>query len=177
MARLIADCLEGELDVVLVHKIGAPGQREFAVGSVSEDGRVYLSEVVERYQLSGEYIEREAKEQVEALRRRRATYTPVRPPIPVAGRIVIVVDDGVATGWTLTAALRTVRALEPARLIAALAVAPPETFARLAAEADEIVCLDQPEDFFAVGQFFEEFPQVTDAEVIEALRGAAVKGR
>jgi predicted phosphoribosyltransferase len=97
-------------------------------------------------------------------------YTPIRPPIDVADRVVIVVDNGVATGASMIAALRAVRAQQPAKLIAAAAVAPPSTVRRITAEADEVVCLEIPDHFYAVGQFFEDFSQVSDAEVVAMLR-------
>jgi predicted phosphoribosyltransferase len=169
MAEVIADRLEGELDVVLVHKLGAPYQEEFAIGSVSERGDVYLSEDIGRYGIEKPYVAAEAERQLEALRRRRAAYTPVREPINPEGRLVIVVDNGVATGWTMIAALRALRPLNPARLIAAMAVAPPSAVDRIRAEADELVCLEIPSDFYAVGQFFGDFHQVSDEEVTEIL--------
>ena len=170
MARIIADAIDGELDVVLVHKLGAPGNPEFAVGSVGESGELYISEDARTLRIGEDYLQQEAREQLETLRRRRAMYTPVRPPIDPSRRIVIVVDNGIATGATMIAALRAVRATRPARLFGAVAVAPPETLKRIAREADETVCLEAPEEFYAVGQFFLEFPQVTDEEVIELLR-------
>jgi len=170
MARIIADAIDGEMDVVLVHKLGAPGNPEFAIGSVGEGGELYISEDARTLRIDDEYLRQEAREQRETLRRRRAMYTPVRPPINPSGRLVIVVDNGIATGATMIAALRAVRAKRPARLIAVVAVAPPETLKRIAREADETVCLDAPEEFYAVGQFFLEFPQVTDEEVIALLQ-------
>jgi len=170
MARIIADAIDGELDVVLVHKLGAPGNSEFAIGSIGESGERYISEDARTLRIGEDYLRQEAREQLETLRRRRAMYTPVRPPIDPSHRIVIVVDNGIATGATMIAALRAVRARRPARLIGAVAVAPPETLKRIAREADETVCLDAPEEFYAVGQFFLNFPQVTDDEVVELLR-------
>lgn len=168
MARLIADALDGELDTVLVHKLGAPGNPEYAVGAVGEDGTVELSEHG-RQLCSQEYIEREVNSQLQVLRERRRRYTPVRPPIDPAGRIVIVVDDGSATGATMISALQTLRQREPRRLIAALAVAPPDTLRRIEAQADAVICLAAPAHFYAVGQHFSDFRQVTDEEVIELL--------
>jgi len=178
MAQAIAESLKGELDVVLVHKLGAPYQEEFAIGSVSERGEVHLSPEVELYGIEKSHIDREVARQLDVLRRRRAAYTPVRPPISPAGRIVIVVDDGVATGWTMIAALRSLRSQKPAKLIAAMAVAPARAVATMRQEADEIVCLATPAGFYAVGQFFADFRQVTDEEVAEILaRAPAATGK
>jgi predicted phosphoribosyltransferase len=170
MARIIADALEGELDVVLVHKLGAPSRPELAIGAVDETGQVYLGPYVERLGISADYLAAETAAQLETLRRRRALYTPIRPPISPAGRLVIVVDNGIATGASMIAALRAVRAKQPARLIAAVAVAPHQTLKRMAPEADEVVCLEAPDEFYAVGEFFEDFSQVTDAEVVTILQ-------
>lgn len=169
MAKIIADTLEGELDVVLVRKLGAPGQPELAIGAVDEKGRVYLSDSVAEWGISSEYVDREKQEQLETLRRRRAQYTPFRSPINPSGRIVIVVDNGIATGATMIAALRSVREQSPAKLIAAVAVLPISTLKVIRKYADEVVYLDTPEDFFAVGQYFEDFSQVTDERVIAIL--------
>ncbi len=175
MAKIIADALDGELDVVLVHKLGAPGQPELAIGSVDESGNLYLSDYVSELGVSADYIDEEKKNQVEALARRRARFTPFRPPINPSGRIVIVVDNGIATGATMIAALRAIRAKEPAKLIGAVAVAPPSTLKRIRDEADQVVCLQAPSHFCAVGEFFEDFSQVSDEDVIEILRQKSVK--
>lgn len=169
MAKIIADALEGELDVVLVHKLGAPGQPELAIGAVDEEGRVYLSDSVAEWEISSEYVDREKQGQLETLRRRRAQYTPFRSPINPSGRTVIVVDNGIATGATMIAALRSVREQSPAKLIAAVAVLPISTLKVIREYADEVVYLDTPQDFFAVGQYFEDFSQVTDQEVVAIL--------
>ena len=173
MGKVIADAIDGEMDVVLVRKLGAPGNPEFAIGSVGESGDVYLSTDARALSIGEDYIDREARKQMETIRRRRALYTPVRPGIDPRGRLVIVVDNGIATGATMIAALRAVRAKQPARLIAAVAVVPPETLRRIEPEADETVYLEAPEEFYAVGQFFQEFSQVTDEEVIALLRQAS----
>ncbi len=170
MAKIIADGLGGDVDVVLVHKLGAPGQPELAVGSVDEHGHVYLTAFVHELGVSDDYLNEETRFQVEALRRRRQLYTPIRPPLDPADRVVVVVDDGIATGSSMIAALRAVRKRKPARLIVATAVAPPETVERLASEADEIVCLATPAIFFAIGTFFGDFSQVSDDEVMKILR-------
>jgi putative phosphoribosyl transferase len=175
MASVITDALGGELDVVLVHKLGAPGNPELAIGAVDEAGQVYLNEDLHALRISQHYLETERKAQLETLRRRRTLYTAARPPIDPAGRIVIVVDDGIATGSSMIAALRAVRARRPAKLIAATAVAPAHTLQLIEQLADDVVCLEVPPVFYAVGQFFEEFQQVSDDEVIAILKhsGAA----
>jgi putative phosphoribosyl transferase len=175
MAKIIAETLGGELDVVLVHKLGAPDQPELAIGAVDETGRVYLSDYVSELGIGEDYLKSETEKQLATLRRRRATYTPLRPPIDPSGRIVIVVDNGIATGATMIAALRAARAKKPAKLIGAVAVAPLATVARLRKEADEIVCLKIPADFYAVGQFFEDFSQVTDEDVVAILSAGELK--
>ena len=175
MAKIIAEALGGELDVVLVRKLGAPDQPELAIGAVDETGRVYLSDYVSEMGVSEDYLKDETEKQLATLRRRRAMYTPLRPPLDPSGRIVIVVDNGIATGATMIAALRATRAKKPRKLIGAVAVAPPATVARLSKEADSIVCLKAPADFYAVGQFFEDFSQVTDDDVVRFLQGSELK--
>jgi len=168
MGQIIAEALDAELDVVLVRKLGAPDQPELAIGAVDETGQLYLGRHARG--VSAAYIAAEKAAQLATIRKRRALYTPIHLPVDPAGRIVIVVDNGVATGASLLAALRAVRAKGPAKLVAAMAVAPPETLDRIAAEADEVVCLQAPADFYAVGQFFENFSEVSDAEVVGILR-------
>jgi predicted phosphoribosyltransferase len=168
MAEIIADALGGELDVVLVHKLGAPGQPELAIGAIDETGNVFLS----GYGLDIEegYLEAEKQAQLEILRRRRARYTPSRGPIDPHNRIVIVVDDGIATGSTMTAALRAIRRSRPKKLVGAVAVASPSAVRAISREADAIVCLDVPDEFYAVGQFFENFAQVSDEDVVAIVQ-------
>ena len=169
MAKIIADCLGGDLDVVLVRKLGAPGEPELAIGAVDETGALTLNEYARDLGVSDAYVEAARQTQLAALRQRRAGYTPLRPPIDPRGRAVIVVDNGIATGATMIAALRALHAKEPARLIAAAAVVPAETLRKIAAEADETVWLEAPIRFFAVGAFFEDFSQVSDEEVAAIL--------
>jgi putative phosphoribosyl transferase len=169
MAKLIADELDGEVDVVLVRKLRAPSNPEFAIGSVDETGWVYLADYAAHVAGSQQYIDAEKDAQLEVMRERRAGYTPIRPPIDPAGRVVIVVDDGLATGSTMIAALHVLRAKQPQKLICAVPVAPPDTLAKVTPYADEMVCLDAPQQFYAVGQFYQSFPQVSDEEVIALL--------
>ncbi len=169
MGRIVADRLEGELDVVLVHKLGAPGNPEYAIGSVDEGGRVELTPEARQYGIEQAYIDREAERQLETIRRRRERYG--RPPANAKGRVAILVDDGIATGSTLQAAIRAVQMEKPSKVIVGIGAAPPETAKRIAKMVDELVCLQTPSSFMAVGQFFEEFRQVTDEEVIALLGG------
>ena len=170
MGRILADELHGELDVVLVRKLRAPGSPEFAVGAIDETGWAYVAPYAESAGADAAYLEREKRAQLDTLRKRRAEYTPTRPPIDPAGRIAIVVDDGLATGASMMAALHAIRQQKPARLVCAVPVAPPSTLERLRPYADEVVCLQAPPRFGSVGQFYRHFPQVEDAEVLACLR-------
>lgn len=169
MARLIADALGGELDVVLVRKLGAPGNPEFGIGAVEESGWHFLGPHAQESGATERYIERERDAQLETIRRRRAQYTRQRARIDPAGRTVVIVDDGLATGATMIAAIHALRSQQAGRIVCAVPVAPPSTLAEVARLADETVCLEAPERFHAVGQFYADFRQVEDAEVIAAL--------
>jgi predicted phosphoribosyltransferase len=172
MGRVIANALDGELDVVLVRKLRAPGQPEFAVGAIDETGWAYIADYAASTGADERYLAREKAAQLAVLAERRASYTPARPPIDPAGRTVIVVDDGLATGATMIAALHAVRAKRPAKLVCAVPVGAPDSVSKVAEYADQVVCLSMPPDFRAVGQFYGSFPQVDDDEVRAILARA-----
>ncbi len=171
MAKIIAEQLQGDFDVVLVRKLRAPWNPEFAIGSIDESGWTYIADYAAEAGADKAYIEGEKQAQLAVIRERRRQYTPVRPPADPAGRIVIVIDDGLATGATMISALHGLRNCQPQKLICAVPVAPPETLKKIASLADEVICLEAPPDFSAVGQFYANFPQVEDDEVIRILRG------
>lgn len=168
MADLIARALGGELDVVLVRKLRDPYQEEVAIGSIDEAGTVHLNRYGKAMSDKA-YLEEEGERQFDLLKKRRMQYTPIRPPIDPEGRKVIVVDDGLATGSTMLAALESIRNRNPAELCAATAVAPPDTLAEVEEVADRAVCLETPALFMAVGQFFRNFEQVDDERVMRIL--------
>lgn len=169
MARVVADALDGDLDVVLVRKLAAPFNPELAVGSIDETGAVYLDPEM-RHLWTEPYLEAEKARQMAVLQARRRQYAPGGPPVDVAGRVAIVLDDGMATGSTMVAALRAVRTRRPSVLIAAAGVAAPDALRLMRSEADEVVCVETPPVLYAVGDHFRDFLQVPDEEVVAALR-------
>jgi len=174
VAAEVARALGAPLDVCFAHKIGAPNNPEFAIGSVAETGAPHVEEqAVQMLRVPYAYVREEAAIQQADIARRARQYREGRPPPDVAGKCVILIDDGVATGSTAHAALLALRERGPARLIFATPVAAADTMQRLAADADELAILYVPSGFLAVGEFYERFEQVGDQEVVETLKEGA----
>ncbi len=169
IGRRIVEALGGDLDVVLVRKIGAPYQPEFALGAIDEDGAMHWASPEAALGVDPMWLEHEKRTQLELLRERRDRYRAGRPAIDPAGRVTIVVDDGLATGSTMIAALHATRARAPALLICAVPVAAPDSLERVSPYADEVVCLEAPEPFRAVSLHYEHFEPVDDADVERLL--------
>ena len=170
VAQQIAHALQGDMDMVLAHKLGAPGNPELAIGAICEDGQVFLDERITSYVGADErYIQRERARQLQEIARRVKRYRQVLPKLPLSGRVVIVTDDGVATGATMQAALWAVRQERPEKVVAALPVGPQDTLAKLAENTDETICLQAPPFFSALSQFYLRFTQVEDEELLEIL--------
>jgi putative phosphoribosyl transferase len=166
IAREIAKLLRAAMDIFVVRKLGVPGFEELAMGAIAAGGAEYIDEnVVESLEISKEAIDGVVLAERAEMARREAAYRGARGAIDVRGRVVILVDDGIATGSTVRVAIAALRGLGPARVIVATGVAPASTAKMLAAEADEFVALLTPVDFRAVGQFYENFPQLSDEDV------------
>jgi putative phosphoribosyl transferase len=172
----IAHELDAPLDLVLVRKIGVPWQPELALGAVTdgEQPETFIDgKLATALAISDEYVTKETARQLEELERRRRIYCAGRAPLDIAGCTAIVVDDGIATGATMRVALRAARRRNPAWLVLAAPVAAPDTIAKLRPEADEVVCVDMPAGLGAIGFYYTDFHQVSDAEVTEILARAA----
>jgi len=173
IASVLARKLKGDLDVVLTRKLGAPANSELAMGAVDEKGNIHLNlSIIEVLGVTKEMIEQERQAQLELIRQRAESYRRICPKIPLEGRIVIITDDGIATGATMRAAIEAARA-GPEKLVVALPVGPPEKVAELEKDIDEMACLYAPRGFQAVGQFYERFNQVEDEDIERILRDFA----
>ncbi|MFL5900672.1 MAG: phosphoribosyltransferase [Solirubrobacterales bacterium] len=170
VAEEVAMALGAPLEIFLVRKLGAPHNPEYGIGAIAEDGtRVFDPEALAVLGIDNRTLEEIVARETAELRRRVAAYRGAREALPLDRRTVIVVDDGVATGVTDTAALRAVRRRRPRRLVLAVPVCPPDSLARLRGEADEVVCLVAPPQLYGVGQWYRDFSQVSDREVVAAL--------
>jgi putative phosphoribosyl transferase len=170
VARQIADALGAPLDVIVVRKLGAPSHEELAMGAIGEGGvRVVSDDIVRSVGATDDQVAAVEAEERAELERRARRFRGDRPRLDLTGKVAIIVDDGIATGASARAACRVARAQGAARIVVATPVAPPGLDARLGDVADEFVCLDQPRAFSAVGQFYKNFDQTTDAEVVAAL--------
>jgi putative phosphoribosyl transferase len=171
MARIIADELAGDLGLILARKITLPGYDEYAIGAVSEGGFVYRNPDVVSYNIPESVFKQATAKQMALIAERHKAYRMDELHLDVRGRITILVDDGIATGSTVFAAIKDLRSHNPSRLIVATPVAPPDTALKLEAEVDELIVLDTPLHFHAVAQFYDDFGEVTDQDVITALWG------
>jgi putative phosphoribosyl transferase len=173
VAYEVAQQLNAALDLMLVRKLGVPGHKELAMGAIATGGmRVLNTDVVEGLGIPAEVIERVTAAERQELQRRDRVYRGTRPVPPLGGRCVILVDDGLATGATMRAAIAAVRQQQPGRLVVAVPVAPPTTIAALRTEVDDVVCPATPEPMFGISQWYEDFTQVTDEEVRALLQRA-----
>jgi predicted phosphoribosyltransferase len=170
----VAQALGAPLDVFLVRKLGVPGHEELAMGAIASGGvRVINDEVVRRLDISDDVIDAVTAEEEEELRRREKLYRGDRPPLDVRGRTAILIDDGLATGSSMRAAVAALRLKGPAKVVVAVPVGAPDTCAEFAVEADDVVCARTPEPFYAVGMWYDDFSQTTDEEVRDLLEQAA----
>ncbi len=170
LGRAVADALDVPLDIVVASKIGAPGNPEYAIGAVASDGSVWRNEEAFRGAGSDEaYFEQQREVEAENARKKADRYRGDRSAPDLADKTVVVVDDGVATGSTLRACLKKLQGADADRIVLAVPVGPPETIDELRSEADDVVCLETPEGFRGVGQFYQQFPQVTDEEAMSYL--------
>ncbi|AOW80891.1 phosphoribosyltransferase [Halodesulfurarchaeum formicicum] len=170
LGRAVADALDAPLDIAVASKIGAPGNPEYAIGAVASDGTVWRNESAIRGTSADEaYFERERQTEMAVAREKAETYRAGRAEPELAGKVVVLVDDGVATGSTIRACLAMLDESDADRIILAVPVGPPDTIRELRSVADEVVCLQEPTSFMGVGQFYERFDQVTDEEAMAYL--------
>jgi predicted phosphoribosyltransferase len=176
VANAVAVALNAALDILLVRKLGVPGQEELAMGAIASNGIQILNDPIIQYMgIPESVVEAVIKRETQELRRREREYRGVRPSVEIPGKTVIVVDDGLATGSTMKAAIAALRSQNPARIVVAVPTASPETCQELKSTADEIVCAITPEPFYAVGFSYEDFEQTTDSEVRALIQTSATR--
>lgn len=174
VGREVARALDCPLDVIIPRKIGAPGNSEFAIGAIGPHDQIFLDqEIIGQYQIPKEYINAEIGRQGLEMERRERVYRGGRPPLSLKDKTVILVDDGIATGATTRVAIQSVKCQNPKELVLAVPVGPKDIMTALEKEVDEVVCLATPEPFYAIGQFYQEFSQNTDRQVVEILQKTA----
>ena len=177
VAHEVAKKLGAPLDIVIPRKIRAPGQPELAIGAVTQDGTTLLNTEIIRYlHVSEGYLQEEIQIQIDEINRRMRKYRGNRQAAVLNGKTVILIDDGIATGATVRAAIRSIRKQNPTSIVVAVPVGPRDTIEKMKKEADEVVCLDTPEPFFAIGQFYQRFDQTSDEEVIRLLEDNEDRG-
>jgi len=173
LAEEVAETLHAPLDIIVPRKIGAPGNPEYAVGAVTEDGTVVRNEeAVQRTGADQDYLERAAEQELKEVKRRLRKYRGDRQPVDIEGKTTILVDDGVATGTTLKAAIKSAKKRNPANIVVAVPVGAESSIQDIKQEVDEVICLETPGLFGAVGQYYRSFPQTPDEEVVEAMKNA-----
>lgn len=167
----VAKILNLPLDIVVPRKIGAPGDPEFAIGAITETGEGIFDEMtIGAYGITESYLQNEIKKEKAEAERRLTLYRGPRPPLDLRNKTVIIVDDGLATGLTMRAAIKTIKKFGATKIVVAIPVAPPDTAELIKKEVDEFICLLTPTFFGSVGEFYDEFPQTADEEVIELLK-------
>ncbi len=167
----VARLLKVPLELIIPRKIGAPGNPELAIGAVISPNEVVINESLKRsLNVSDEYLKEVIEEETKEIERREKKYFGKHQPLEIQGKVLVLVDDGLATGYTALATIRALRKKKPKEIILAVPVAPKETISFLSKETDEIICLETPTFFYAVGQFYDDFSQTTDEEVIEILK-------
>lgn len=170
VADIVASNLKAPLDLIIPRKVGAPGNQELAIGATAGEGQTILNEeLIKSLNVDNEYLQDRIKKENEEIKRRRQKYLKNKEPILIENKVVIVIDDGLATGATAQAAIMSVKSQKPKKVILAVPVAPKETAIKLSSNADEVIVLDIPENFYAVGQFYTVFNQTNDDEVIKVM--------
>jgi predicted phosphoribosyltransferase len=174
-AAVLAEEIGAEMDVVLARKLRAPDALEYAIGAISETGEVHFNHAVDEAPgFADEYVHQECQYQLQEIERRRKMFRAVRPAAPIAGRSVIVTDDGIATGSTMIAAIQAIRVRHPLSLVVAVPVASPDGLREVRNWCDDVVCLLTPRFFYSIGQFYETFEPVSDEEVVNLLHRAEI---